>query len=56
MSHAVHVFHILSSVEYLRDLNLFMHVVFKMTTDTETGTVVMASVGTGYSNVNKSVT
>ncbi|KAI8900393.1 RNA 3'-terminal phosphate cyclase/enolpyruvate transferase [Globomyces pollinis-pini] len=43
------------TVQYLRDLKTFFGVTFKMTPDKETHTVLLASVGVGFTNVNKRV-
>jgi RNA 3'-terminal phosphate cyclase-like protein len=43
------------SIQFLRDLKKIMGVTFKMSPDRESGTIVLATVGTGFTNVNKKV-
>eukprot|EP00842_Homolaphlyctis_polyrhiza_P004344 jgi/Hompol1/4910/HPOL_002089-RA len=44
------------TVQYLRDLKTFFGVTFSIKPDPETHTVQLASVGTGFTNINKKVT
>ncbi|KAI8907940.1 RNA 3'-terminal phosphate cyclase/enolpyruvate transferase [Gorgonomyces haynaldii] len=44
------------TIQFLRDMELFLGVRFKITPDKTTNTIVMSSLGVGYVNVNKKVT
>ncbi|KAH6596470.1 hypothetical protein BASA50_005174 [Batrachochytrium salamandrivorans] len=44
------------TVQYLRDLKTFFDVTFKVVADPTTHTVLMTSVGIGFTNINKKVT
>ncbi|KAJ3322482.1 rRNA-processing endoribonuclease [Boothiomyces sp. JEL0866] len=44
------------TIQYLRDLKTFFGTTFKLNPDKETRTVVLTSVGIGFTNINKKVT